>query len=88
MASRHWTSEQNKQFENALAMYDQDTPDRWQKVAKAVGHGKSAEEVKHHYEILLEDIGKIESDQLPLQYYNTTGSNRRICGRTENLKIN
>ncbi|XP_010497931.1 PREDICTED: protein RADIALIS-like 3, partial [Camelina sativa] len=44
-----WTPKQDKQFEMALATYDQDTPDRWQNVARAVG-GKSAEEVKRHYE--------------------------------------
>ncbi|KAJ7944275.1 Protein RADIALIS-like [Quillaja saponaria] len=47
-----WTPKQNKLFEKALALYDKDTPDRWQNVAKAVG-GKSAEEVKRHYEILV-----------------------------------
>ncbi|KAK8619143.1 hypothetical protein V6N13_133110 [Hibiscus sabdariffa] len=48
-----WTTKQNKMFEKALAKYDQDTPDRWHNIAKAVG-GKSAEEVKRHYEILWE----------------------------------
>ncbi|GFZ10331.1 RAD-like 5 [Actinidia rufa] len=47
-----WTAKQNKQFEEALAFFDKDTPDRWQNVAKAVG-GKSVEEVKRHYEILV-----------------------------------
>ncbi|XP_062000779.1 protein RADIALIS-like 3 isoform X2 [Rosa rugosa] len=59
-SSSSWTPKQNKQFEKALALYDKDTPDRWQKVARAVG-GKSAEEVKRHYEILLEDVKHIES---------------------------
>ncbi|GLJ20267.1 hypothetical protein SUGI_0368080 [Cryptomeria japonica] len=26
-----WTAQQNKQFEKAIAFYDKDTPDRWQK---------------------------------------------------------
>ncbi|XP_024184841.1 protein RADIALIS-like 5 isoform X3 [Rosa chinensis] len=60
-SSSSWTPKQNKQFEKALALYDKDTPDRWQKVARAVG-GKSAEEVKRHYEILIEDVKHIESD--------------------------
>ncbi|KAK8608746.1 hypothetical protein V6N13_024159 [Hibiscus sabdariffa] len=50
-SSSSWTTKQNKMFEKALAKYDQDTPDRWHNIAKAVG-GKSAEEVKRHYEIL------------------------------------
>lgn len=71
-----WTPKQNKQFEKALALYDKDTPDRWQNVAKAVG-GKSAEEVREHYEILVQDLIKIESGQVPLPNYKTPGSNSR-----------
>ncbi|KAK9286665.1 hypothetical protein L1049_015065 [Liquidambar formosana] len=69
-----WTPKQNKLFEKALAMYDKDTPDRWQNVAKAVG-GKSAEEVKRHYEILIEDLKHIESGRIPIPNYKSTGSN-------------
>ncbi|KAL9327061.1 hypothetical protein ACSQ67_007706 [Phaseolus vulgaris] len=49
-----WTQRQNKLFEQALALYDRETPDRWQNVANVVG--KSVEDVKRHYEILKEDI--------------------------------
>ncbi|XP_062221012.1 protein RADIALIS-like 3 [Phragmites australis] len=59
--SSSWTSKQNKLFERALATYDKDTPDRWQNVARAVGGGKSADDVKRHYEDLLEDLRHIES---------------------------
>ncbi|KAK9948600.1 hypothetical protein M0R45_004168 [Rubus argutus] len=67
-SSSSWTPKQNKQFEKALALYDKDTPDRWQKVARAVG-GKSAEEVKRHYEILIEDVKHIESGRVPFPDY-------------------
>ncbi|KAK8567215.1 hypothetical protein V6N13_005126 [Hibiscus sabdariffa] len=67
-SSSSWTPKQNKLFENALAIYDQDTPDRWQKLARAVGD-KTVEEVKLHYEILLEDIKQIESGNVPLPPY-------------------
>lgn len=63
-----WTPQENKKFERALAVYDKDTPDRWQKVAKAVG-GKSAEEVKRHYEILIADVKEIENDRIPFPNY-------------------
>ncbi|XP_009340740.1 protein RADIALIS-like 3 [Pyrus x bretschneideri] len=66
--SSSWTPKQNKQFEKALALYDKDTPDRWQKVARAVG-GKSAEEVKRHYELLIEDVKHIESGRVPFPDY-------------------
>ncbi|RZB60979.1 Protein RADIALIS-like 6 [Glycine soja] len=69
-----WTPRQNKQFERALAKYDRETPDRWQNVANEVG--KSVEEVKRHYEILKEDIRRIERGQVAFPY-RTNNSNRR-----------
>ncbi|KAL8230836.1 hypothetical protein R6Q57_000614 [Mikania cordata] len=71
-----WTPRQNKQFEDALAYYNKDSPDRWHNIARAVG-GKSVEEVKRHYDILVRDIMQIESDQVPLpNYRDINGSNR------------
>lgn len=61
-----WTQRQNKLFEEALAIYDRETPDRWQNVAKVVG--KSVEEVKRHYEILIEDVKRIERGQVSFPY--------------------
>uniref|UniRef100_A0A0E0K467 Uncharacterized protein n=1 Tax=Oryza punctata TaxID=4537 RepID=A0A0E0K467_ORYPU len=59
--SSSWTTKQNKVFERALAIYDRDTPDRWQNVARAVGGGKSVDEVKRHYEKLIKDVDHINS---------------------------
>ncbi|XP_011028852.1 PREDICTED: protein RADIALIS-like 5 [Populus euphratica] len=85
-----WTAKQNKLFEKALAVYDKDTPDRWQNVAKAVG-SKSAEEVKRHYDRLVEDLVYIESGQVPLPNYKPTGSSGRGLVEeqrlTRNLKL-
>ncbi|KAK4259988.1 hypothetical protein QN277_003166 [Acacia crassicarpa] len=69
MASSSWTPRQNKLFERALALYDRETPDRWQNVAREVG--KSVEEVKRHYEILKEDVKRIEHGQVPYPYCST-----------------
>lgn len=66
----NWTSKQNKLFEKALAIYDKDTPDRWHNVASMVD-GKSPEEVKKHYEILLEDLNCIEAGQVPFPNYKS-----------------
>lgn len=63
-----WTAKKNKLFENALAIYDRDSPDRWQIIAKIVGE-TSADEVKWRYEILVDDIKSIESDKVPLPDY-------------------
>ncbi|KAG6468894.1 hypothetical protein ZIOFF_073589 [Zingiber officinale] len=75
-----WTPEQNKLFERALAVYDKDTPDRWQNVARAVG-GKTAEEVKKHYELLVEDLRHIESGLVPYPSYKVSGD--RESGASE-----
>ncbi|OMO75109.1 hypothetical protein COLO4_26296 [Corchorus olitorius] len=75
-SNSYWTAKQNKLFEKALAVYDKDTPDRWQKVADAVGD-KSAEEVKRHYEILVADLMYIESGQIAIPNYKSSGGNRQ-----------
>ncbi|GAB2267337.1 hypothetical protein Dimus_002323 [Dionaea muscipula] len=72
-SSLTWTPTQNKQFEKALALYDKETPDRWHNVANAVG-GKSPDQVKRHYEILLQDVQHIESGQVPIPNYKLTTS--------------
>ncbi|CAF2157109.1 unnamed protein product [Brassica napus] len=70
-SSFYQKKKQDKQFEVALATYDKDTPDRWQNVARAVG-GKSAEEVKSHYELLIRDVNDIESGRYPQPRYRNT----------------
>lgn len=76
ISSVEWSPEKNKIFENALAIYDKDTPDRWHNVASMVG-GMSPEEVKRHYEILLDDINCIDAGNVPIPNYtfdiNTEG---------------
>ncbi|KAG5034930.1 hypothetical protein JHK87_009840 [Glycine soja] len=69
-----WSTKDNKAFERALAVYDKDTPDRWYNVAKAVGGGKTPEEVKRHYELLLRDVRYIESGKVPFPYKQSGGS--------------
>ncbi|KAM3304663.1 hypothetical protein P3S67_011529 [Capsicum chacoense] len=71
-----WTARQNKKFEEALALYDRDTPDRWHNIARCVG-GKSAAEVRRHYELLVTDIMQIENGQVPLPNYKASENNNR-----------
>ena len=73
---------QNKQFEKALALYDKDTPDRWQNVARAVD-GKSADDVKRHYEVLVEDLNHIESGRVPLPNYESRRDTSNANGASE-----
>ncbi|KAH6816082.1 RAD-like 6 [Perilla frutescens var. frutescens] len=82
-----WTSKQNKQFEEALARYDRDTPDRWHNIARAVG-GKSADEVRRHYEVLVKDIMQIETDQVPIPNYRAVASHTRGYANEQRLLRN
>lgn len=66
-------------FEDALASYDKDKPEWWQNVARAVG-GKSVEEVKRHYQKLVEDINHIETGKVPVPNYNFYGDNTNNKG--------
>ncbi|KAG6672397.1 hypothetical protein I3842_16G055400 [Carya illinoinensis] len=76
-AGQTWTAKQNKLFENALAIYDKDTPDRWQNLARAVG-GKTVEEVKRHYQDLVEDLKQIETGHIPLPNYRSRTGGKNI----------
>ncbi|MBA0559643.1 hypothetical protein Golob_016596 [Gossypium lobatum] len=85
-SSSSWTPKQNKTFEKALAKYDQDTPDRWHNVAKAVG-GKSAEEVKLHYDALVRDLKDIESGRYPYPYPRQNSLEQLILSTSKELNM-
>ncbi|KAK1312330.1 Transcription factor DIVARICATA [Acorus calamus] len=66
-SSSIWTTQENKLFENALAIHDKETPDRWHKVAAMIP-GKSAEDVRRHYHSLEMDVSNIEAGLVPIGY--------------------
>ncbi|KAJ4978062.1 hypothetical protein NE237_008842 [Protea cynaroides] len=66
-----WTQEENKMFENALAIYDKDTPDRWQKVANMIP-GKTVIDVLKQYKELEDDVCEIEAGRIPIPGYRTS----------------
>jgi hypothetical protein len=68
-----WTKQEDKLFEQALAVYDKDTPDRWHNIAHAVGGGKSVDEVKSHYQLLVHDVGRIEKGEVAFPAYRCPG---------------
>ncbi|KAA0061852.1 transcription factor DIVARICATA isoform X1 [Cucumis melo var. makuwa] len=69
-ASR-WTVAENKMFENALAIFDTDTPDRWQKVASMIP-GKTVGDVIRQYKDLEADVSSIEAGLIPIPGYDTS----------------
>ncbi|EFJ09209.1 hypothetical protein SELMODRAFT_47768, partial [Selaginella moellendorffii] len=71
-----WSSEQDKLFEKALAGWEDkcDDPEgvagsRWEAVAALVP-GKTAADVRAHYELLLRDISSIEAGLIALPCYS------------------
>lgn len=65
-----WTAEENKKFENALAVFDKDTPDRWHNVAAMIP-GKTVNDVIKQYRELEEDVSDIEAGLVPVPGYLT-----------------
>ncbi|BAT81558.1 hypothetical protein LR48_Vigan10g277700 [Vigna angularis] len=71
--STKWTPEENKLFENALAVHDKDTPDRWHKVAEMIP-GKTVLDVIKQYKELEIDVSNIEAGLIPVPGYSTATS--------------
>ncbi|XWS52828.1 hypothetical protein CRYUN_Cryun11dG0105700 [Craigia yunnanensis] len=64
-----WSWHQDKLFERSLVMFlDDESPDRWEKIAAQVP-GKSAMEVRKHYEDLEHDVMEIEAGRVELPSY-------------------
>ncbi|XP_031101368.1 transcription factor DIVARICATA-like [Ipomoea triloba] len=69
-----WSPAENKAFEKALALYDKDTPDRWERVAEMVP-GKTVGDVIRQYKELEDDVTSIEAglmDLIPIPDYTTS----------------
>ncbi|KAK4763473.1 hypothetical protein SAY87_012911 [Trapa incisa] len=69
-SSSSWTREEDKKFEHALVTYPEDSSDRWEKIASELP-GKTAEDVRLHYEILVDDLNHIESGLVELPSYTS-----------------
>lgn len=64
-SSGSWTPQENKLFEKAIADFHTEAPDRWHNIATAVGGEKTVQDVKLHYQNLLNDLWLIENDGYP-----------------------
>lgn len=69
-----WTPEENKRFENALALFDKDTPDRWYNVAAMIP-GKTVNDVMNQYRELVDDVSDIEAGLIPIPGYGSSSNN-------------
>ncbi|KAG6760507.1 hypothetical protein POTOM_037030 [Populus tomentosa] len=66
-AATRWTREEDKIFEQALTIFPENLPDRWQSIANHIR--KPAWEVKEHYDILVHDVLAIDSGRVELPTY-------------------
>nr|QSD99515.1 MYB family transcription factor [Melilotus albus] len=66
-----WSYEEEKAFENAIAMHwieKEDSKEQWEKIASYVPN-KSMEQVKQHYQVLVDDVSAIEEGHVSLPNY-------------------
>ncbi|KAH7854510.1 hypothetical protein Vadar_014642 [Vaccinium darrowii] len=63
-----WTKYEDKEFERALVVFPEEIADRWEKIAERIP-GKSAGEVRAHYEALVQDVYEIDSGRVELPSY-------------------
>lgn len=67
-----WNREEDKAFENAIALHwideHEDSNEQWDKIASMVP-SKTMEELKQHYQMLVEDVRSIESGNTPIPNY-------------------
>ncbi|XP_021748976.1 transcription factor SRM1-like [Chenopodium quinoa] len=83
-----WTREEEKAFENAIATHSIDkSNEEWDKVASMVPT-KTIEEIKQHYEFLVEDVGAIEAGKVPLPNYGSEDTTTTTTLSTSNTKDN
>lgn len=85
-----WSKEEEKAFENAIAMHwvGEESEDQWEKIASNVP-SKSMEELKQHYDMLVEDVSAIEAGHIPLPNYvgeEATSSNKDSHGLSSSDK--
>ncbi|XP_068640783.1 transcription factor SRM1-like [Aristolochia californica] len=63
-----WSTRENKVFENSLATYGEEMPDRWERISEQLP-GKTPEQIKKHYESLVEDLDFIDAGRIPIPQY-------------------
>ncbi|KAI3980846.1 hypothetical protein MKX01_025411 [Papaver californicum] len=89
-----WSWGENKLFELALAVIEENNPDRWKLIAAMVGGKKNEEQVEKHYRMLLDDLLSIESGKLDHTFggdaphlYLSIGCTQSVCWTDEDQKM-
>ncbi|XP_047327475.1 transcription factor DIVARICATA-like [Impatiens glandulifera] len=86
-----WSKEENKMFERAIAMFDEEIPDRWQRIAAMIP-GKSVSDVMKQYSELEADVCDIEAGLVPIPGYFSSSftvemmANCRVFGPLRSTK--
>ncbi|KAL2905976.1 Protein RADIALIS-like 6 [Bienertia sinuspersici] len=70
-SNEEWTSSENKQFENALAELDLTSPNLYENI-NAIMPWKTIEQIKNHYEKLIDDVLMIERGDVSSPNYGDT----------------
>lgn len=63
-----WNRMEDKLFEQALVAFPENLPDRWQRIAIELP-GRTAGEVREHYDALVHDVGEIDSGRVEIPSY-------------------
>ncbi|XP_062116945.1 transcription factor MYBS1 [Humulus lupulus] len=88
-----WSKEEEKAFENAIAIHwsttdqeDEESEEQWQKMASMVPT-KSMEELKRHYQMLLDDVTAIEDGRIPVPYYTVPADSSKTMMGKDNSHV-
>ncbi|CAH9084782.1 unnamed protein product [Cuscuta epithymum] len=77
-----WSREEEKAFENAIAIHwVEDSKEHWDTIASVVP-SRTVEELKRHYELLVEDVCDIEAGRVPLPTYDYHAQHQSATSHT------
>ncbi|KAE8682471.1 Transcription factor DIVARICATA [Hibiscus syriacus] len=84
--TQYWTRSEDKLFENALVTFPEEISDRWKKIADRIP-GKSAGEVKEHFDMLLHDVYEIDAGRIKVPNYADDSSALSSCDSEKQISF-
>ncbi|XP_060169162.1 transcription factor SRM1-like [Lycium barbarum] len=79
-----WSKEEEIAFENAIALHCiDDSKEQWENIALMVP-SKTTEELKRHYQLLVDDVTAIEYGYVPIPNYTVGHGYSRVSGWQSN----